>query len=112
MHARRLAIAAPILAIFVVAAGAAAQQNENSRVTLPQIVKMVRPKGPRNAKVEFECVVLADGTVQIVKILKTSDPKLNDTATDAMKQWLFKPATRDGKPVPVTISVELDFRQQ
>ncbi len=83
---------------------------QNSGVTMPVIVKQVHPKGDKNAKVEFECVVNEDGTVSIVKITKSTDAKLNDAATEAMKQWLFKPATRDGKPVRVTIAVELSFK--
>jgi TonB family protein len=45
-----------------------------------------------------------------VKIIKSSDARLNDAATDAMKQWLFKPATKDGKPVRFRVSVELSFK--
>lgn len=78
--------------------------------TPPEILTKVIPRGRRGATVEFECVVLEDGTVRIVRITKTSDPKLNDAATAAMKQWTFKPAMKDGKPVKCSVTVELTFR--
>jgi TonB family protein len=33
----------------------------------------------------------------------------DDRAVDAVSRWLFNPATRDGKPVPVQITVEVNF---
>jgi outer membrane biosynthesis protein TonB len=30
---------------------------------------------------------------------------------NAVKQWRFNPSTKDGKPVPVEIDVEVEFRQ-
>ena len=35
---------------------------------------------------------------------------LDAQAVNAMKQWLFKPGSKDGKPVPVRVSVEMTFR--
>ena len=78
--------------------------------TPPEVVTKVIPRGRRGATVEFECVVLEDGTVHIVRITKTSDPKLNDAATAAMKQWTFRPALKDGRPVKCPVTVELTFR--
>ena len=89
---------------------ARAVATQDGGVTLPVIIKEVHPKGDKHAKVDFECVVEEDGSVSTVKITKSSDEKLNEAATDAMKQWLFKPATRNGKPVRITISVELSFK--
>jgi len=66
--------------------------------------------GKKTDRVSFDCTVLEDGTVSIIGILKSSDARLNDAATEAMKQWLFKPATRDGKPVPFRIAVEISFK--
>lgn len=84
--------------------------QERGAVTPPVVVKEVHPKGDKTARVEFDCVVLEDGTVSIVKILKSSDSRLDDAATAAMKQWLFKPGTRDGRPMKVRVSVEVSFK--
>jgi periplasmic protein TonB len=84
---------------------------QNSSVHPPVVVKSVSPKGGTKAdRVTFDCTILDDGTVSIVGILKSTDAKLNDIATDAMKQWLFKPATKDGKPVPFRVAIELTFK--
>jgi TonB family protein len=55
-------------------------------------------------------VVLTDGTVQIVQLMKTSNPKLSDAAREALSKWRFKPGTKDGKPIPVRVSIEVSFR--
>jgi TonB family protein len=35
---------------------------------------------------------------------------LDQKAVEAVKQWKFDPATKDGKPVAVQINVEVNFR--
>jgi TonB family protein len=35
---------------------------------------------------------------------------LDEKAIEAVKNWRFEPAVKDGKPVAVAISVEVDFR--
>jgi hypothetical protein len=37
------------------------------------------------------------------------DPKLVDAAIDAVKQYLFQPATSDGQPVAVWVGVRVSF---
>lgn len=87
-------------------------------VTLPVVVKEVRPTYPSAAKNErvggsvlLESVVLPDGSVGSVKILKSlnAEQGFDRAAVDAMKLWQFKPGLKDGKPVPVRITTELTF---
>jgi outer membrane biosynthesis protein TonB len=35
---------------------------------------------------------------------------LDDQAVKGVSQWRFEPAKRDGKPVPVLIEIETNFR--
>jgi Gram-negative bacterial TonB protein C-terminal len=35
---------------------------------------------------------------------------LDEQAVTAMKKWVFKPGTKDGKPVAVRVDVEMSFR--
>jgi TonB family protein len=60
----------------------------------------------------LECVVGVDGTVSDVRILRSLDPVygLDSESMKAAKQWTFEPGTKDGKPVPVLITLELAFR--
>ena len=38
------------------------------------------------------------------------DPPVGGEAIKAMKQWQFKPGMKDGKPVPVSATIEVNFR--
>jgi len=85
-------------------------------VSAPVMVKEVRPQyNPEamRAKIEgsvtLECVVQIDGAVGEVHVTKSLDPGLDEEAIKAVKQWRFEPGTKDGKPVPVRITLEMTF---
>jgi len=89
-----------------------------SGVTTPVLVREAKPKytsDAMRAKVQgsvwVQCVVRPDGTIGDVEIVKSLDPTfgLDQEAVKAVKQWLFKPGTRFGEPVPALISIELTF---
>ena len=58
-----------------------------------------------------ECVVLPDGSVGKVEIVKSLDSAfgLDQEAIKAAKQWKFIPGTRFGEPVAVLVTIELTF---
>ena len=87
-------------------------------VSLPQLVKRVKaeytPEAMQNrieGKVVLEAVVLADGNVGDVTVNESLDTVygLDKNAVAAMKQFEFKPGTKDGKAVAVRIHVEMVF---
>jgi protein TonB len=41
-----------------------------------------------------------------------SIPPLDQAALDAVKQWRFTPTERDGIPVPVIMTVTVNFTKQ
>jgi TonB family protein len=47
----------------------------------------------------------ADGTVGGLEIFQGVVPQMDQAARIAFSRWKFKPAMRDGKPVPVEILV-------
>ena len=61
--------------------------------------------------VVLEAVVLADGTVGDVRIVRSLDSTfgLDVNAIKAVRQWRFVPGSQYGKPVAVVVSVELTF---
>jgi protein TonB len=59
----------------------------------------------------LECIVMPDGTVGNVEIVRSLDSSfgLDQEAVKAAKQWRFRPGTRLGEPVPVRVTIELTF---
>jgi TonB family protein len=55
-------------------------------------------------------VVDVSGSVRDIQVVQPLGAGLDEKAIAAVSQWKFDPATKDGKPVPVAISVEVDFR--
>jgi TonB family protein len=85
-------------------------------VMLPMVEKEVKPSYTREAMangvqgvVRFECVVNADGSVGDTRVLQSLDPALDVEAEKALKAWRFKPGTKDGVAVPVSVEVEMSF---
>ena len=85
-------------------------------VTLPEVVKEAKPvytPGAMQRRVQgsvfMAVVVLENGTVGDVTISKSLDEELDQEAIKAMKQWEFKPGTREGKPAAVQVEVEMTF---
>jgi periplasmic protein TonB len=89
-----------------------------SGVVNPRILREVKPQytaDAMRAKVQgtvlLECVVLADGTVGRVDVVRSLDPTfgLDQEAVKAARQWQFQPGTRFGEPVNVLVTIELTF---
>jgi TonB family protein len=87
-------------------------------ITLPVVVKEVKPQYTRaamQAKIQgsvwLACVVSETGLISDVKVSKSLDIEhgLDQAAIDAARQWEFKPAQKDGKAVPVRVTIELTF---
>ena len=110
-----------LLVVFVTAFGVSATLQQvyepGNGVKMPIIVKEVKPQYTASARdkriqgsVLLRAVVLENGHIgDSVEVLKSLDADLDQQAVAALKQWEFKPGTRDGKPVAVRISCELTF---
>ncbi len=51
------------------------------------------------------------GRVEAVRVLRSDEQTFEATAVETVKKWKFKPATKDGKPIPVQITVEMHFQK-
>lgn len=60
----------------------------------------------------LEAIIDEKGNVQQVKVLKGLPQGLSDSAVDTAREWTFKPATLDGKPVPVYFNLTVRFSLQ
>jgi periplasmic protein TonB len=89
---------------------------QGPQTTPPRAVHTVDPKYSADAlQVAKDKVILvmvtvpADGIPTNVKIAKGVRPDVDNAVVDAVQKWRFEPATRDGKPVEATITVQVDF---
>ncbi|OGF05543.1 MAG: hypothetical protein A2W00_10370 [Candidatus Eisenbacteria bacterium RBG_16_71_46] len=85
---------------------------------LPEIITKVPPIYPDEAKragvegtVMVQALVLEDGTVADCGVTQ-SVPALDDAANASVRQWIFKPALANNKPVAVWVAVRVRFGLQ
>jgi protein TonB len=115
----RFRLLTALLTIVAFAATAAAQTKAAPGKTVkPRLKHEVKAEYTQEAKdagiqgtVMLDTEVLADGTVGDVKVKQSLDTKygLDQQAVNAVKQWTFEPGTKDGKPVPVRVDIEMTF---
>jgi len=85
-------------------------------VLAPKLIKEHDPKytkEAKKAKLKGVCllstVVDVQGEPQDVKVVKGLGMGLDENAIEAVKTWRFKPATLNGKPVPVRLNIAVEF---
>ena len=55
--------------------------------------------------------VSAKGRVEAVRVLRSDEAAFENSAVTTVKKWKFKPAEKNGHPVPVQITVEMHFQR-
>jgi TonB family protein len=82
----------------------------------PRKLKSVNPTYPaiaRQARVQgiviLECTISAQGRVSDVRVLR-SIPMLDQSAIEAVRQWEYEPTLLNGVPVPVIMTVTVNFK--
>ena len=86
-------------------------------VSAPKVIYQPDPEyseEARKAKFQGTCVlwliVGPDGKPRDVQVRRTLGLGLDEKAMEAVRNWRFEPAYKDGKPVAAQISVEVSFR--
>ena len=87
-----------------------------SAITGLALLKQVRPSYTADAlakkvqgEVLLEVVILAEGKVGEVRILRGLSAGLNERAIECVRQWLFAPGKFKGQPVAVLAVITVEF---
>jgi TonB family protein len=85
-------------------------------VSSPVVLKSVSPEftdEARRAKFDGKCLlsllVDAQGMPQNIWVVRPLGMGLDEKAIEAVRQYRFKPAMKDGMPVPVMIRIQMNF---
>lgn len=86
-------------------------------VTAPRVIKQVNPhysteRGVRAVgSVIIALVVSSKGLPRNPRVVKGIEKDLDQSAVEAVKEWRFAPAQKDGKAVAVRVSVQIEFHE-
>ena len=87
----------------------------SAEVTAGLLLERVNPKYPKKARkkhiqgvVVLSAKITKDGDIADLSVI-SGDPLLARAATDAVKQWKYRPYLRRGKPVDVETHIEVNF---
>jgi TonB family protein len=90
--------------------------NVSQGVSRGLLYKKVQPIYPRNAlsmrvegSVELMATISKTGDISHVKVV-SGDAQLSKAATDAVKQWKYKPYLLNGEPVEIQTQVTINFK--
>jgi TonB family protein len=91
--------------------------NVAEGTTPPKLLKKVEPEYNEDARaakyqgtVVLQVVIGPDGFAHNIHVMKTLGLGLDEKAVEAVAQWQFSPGVKDGSPVPVAATVEVNFK--
>ncbi len=91
--------------------------NRTGDVTPPKVLHRVEPRYTREARVNgiqgsvlIEVAVDESGKPDNISVLSPIGFGLDSRAVDAVRQWIFRPGFKEGKPVRSVTTVEVKFR--
>jgi protein TonB len=107
-----------VLALVLFAAAVPSVRAESAPAAnrAPTVVTAVEPVRPRplmnfgaSGTVEVSFTITAHGTVENATIHRSNDPVLEGPVLNAIKQWKFKPAVKNGQVVAVRARQSFNF---
>ncbi len=110
-------IADPSLNRDVAPAGTSIAQRVGAGVTSPIVVSKRDPaytEEARAAKYQGTAILYVeigtDGRAHNIRVQRSLGMGLDEKAIEAVAQWMFKPGTKDGQPVTVAATIEVNFK--
>jgi TonB family protein len=105
-----------ILNFSELSTGAQAPHPVSADVSAPGPVRKIDPKYPPTlikehveGEVVLYAVIRADGSVDSIQLVRGIDEQLDANAMQALSQWKFRPATKQGTPVDLEAIVHIPF---
>jgi protein TonB len=91
------------------------QIRVGGNVQAANLIKKITPTYPALAKsariqgtVRFTAIIGKDGTIQNLQLV-SGHPMLVQSATEAVKQWIYKPTLLNDEPVEVITQIDVNF---
>jgi protein TonB len=117
---RQLLILSVLAVVLGCASGtpdvAAGSSSVPADIKAPVLVHKVNPEYPASLRREgVTGMVTVEGRISTAgemldpRVTWSSDPRLEDPALAAVRQWHFRPGTVKGEPVEVLFSVDIKF---
>lgn len=86
------------------------------KVTAPKLVSRVEPVYSENSRRQrhegvsvYEAIISPMGCVEDLHVIRSSYPDLDITGMTAIAHWRYTPATLDGRPVRVYLTVWVTY---
>ena len=86
-------------------------------VTAPRVISKAEPEYSEEARkarfqgsVVYTLVVEADGQPSGIRVIRPLGMGLDEKGIEAVSKWRFAPGMKDGVPVPVIATIEVNFR--
>lgn len=87
-------------------------------VVAPVTIKRVNPDYSKLSDVRaagvpvVQVAISAKGDATDVRVLRAVHPRVDAAVVEAVRQWKFQPATRNGRPIPtyMTLSVHINWQ--
>jgi TonB family protein len=86
-------------------------------VKAPSTISKIEPQYTPEARIAkyggtvlLSLQIAADGSTRNIKVISGGPFGLAEKAVEAVRQWKFSPATRNGQPVAVVANIEVNFR--
>ncbi|MGA2370151.1 MAG: energy transducer TonB [Candidatus Korobacteraceae bacterium] len=91
-------------------------QHVGAGLSAPKVTQSPEPEYPEEARragyqgtVTLRLIVDAQGKPQKIKVQRSLGMGLDEQAVEAVKQWRFEPAKKDGVAVALKITMEINF---
>ena len=93
------------------------QVAEPEPIVAPEVILKSDPavraellEGGLHGTVVLTALILADGSVDQIKVVQGVFPELDQKAAEALSRWLFRPALKNGQPIEVEALVAVPIR--